>query len=109
MEILNEAFIPTRTIHPTTKTILGFRPVRKKRRIWYPHQVHAKNGTLTHRALINSSIQRYAQENNSQDVEGMFPGLLINPNPFGTLGPSNSDPGRKFKNNVRPESWGLRY
>ena len=42
-------------------------------------------------------------------LSGMFPGLLINPNPFGTLGPSNSDPGRKFKNNVRPESWALRY
>ena len=38
----------------------------------------------------------------------MFPKLLINPNPFGTLGPSSSDPGRKFKNNIRPTSWELR-
>ena len=41
-------------------------------------------------------------------LSGMFPKLLINPNPFGTLGPSTSDPGRKFKNKVRPESWALR-
>ena len=41
-------------------------------------------------------------------LSGMFPRLLINPNPIGTLGPSTSDPGRKFKNNVRPESWVLR-
>ena len=27
-------------------------------------------------------------------LSGMFPDLLINPNPFGMLGPSNSDPGR---------------
>ena len=38
----------------------------------------------------------------------MFPKLLINPNPFGTLGPSSSDPGRKFKNNIRPTSWATR-
>ena len=38
----------------------------------------------------------------------MFPKLLINPNPFGTLGPSTSDPGRKFRNNIRPNSWALR-
>ena len=38
----------------------------------------------------------------------MFPKLLINPNPFGTLGPSTSDPGRKFKNNIRPTSWATR-
>ena len=41
-------------------------------------------------------------------LSGMFPKLLINSNPFGTLGPSSSDPGRKFKNNVRPTSWELR-
>ena len=38
----------------------------------------------------------------------MFPKLLINPNPFGTLGPSTSDPGRKYRNNIRPNSWVLR-
>ena len=41
-------------------------------------------------------------------LSGMFPKLLINPNPFGTLGPLTSDPARKFKNNIRPESWALR-
>ena len=39
----------------------------------------------------------------------MFPNLLINPNPFGKLGPSESDPARKFKNGIRLESWALRY
>ena len=41
-------------------------------------------------------------------LSAMFPKLLINPNPFGTLGPSTSDPGRKFRNNIRPNSWALR-
>ena len=41
-------------------------------------------------------------------LSAMFPKLLINPNPFGTLGPSTSDPGRKYKNNIRPYSWALR-
>ena len=41
-------------------------------------------------------------------LSAMFPKLLINPNPFGTLGPSTSDPGRKYKNNIRPNSWVLR-
>ena len=41
-------------------------------------------------------------------LSGMFLKLLINPNPFDNLGPSSSDPGRRFKNNVRPTSWVLR-
>ena len=39
----------------------------------------------------------------------MFPKLLINPDPFGKLGTSDSDPARRFKNNIRSESWALRY
>ena len=39
----------------------------------------------------------------------MFPHLLINPSPFGKLGPSNYDPARKFHNAIRPQSWALRY
>ena len=39
----------------------------------------------------------------------MFPHLLINPSPFGKLGPSKYDPARKFHNAIRPQSWALRY
>ena len=39
----------------------------------------------------------------------MFPHLLINPSPFGKLGPSSHDPARKFHNAIRPQSWALRY
>ena len=39
----------------------------------------------------------------------MFPHLLINPSPFGKLGPSSYDPARKFHNAIRPQSWALRY
>ena len=38
----------------------------------------------------------------------MFPHLLINPSPFGKLGPSGYDPARRFHNAVRPQSWALR-
>ena len=39
----------------------------------------------------------------------MFPHLLINPSPFGKLGPSSYDPARRFHNAIRPQSWALRY
>ena len=69
MEILNEGFIPTRTIRSTTQIILGFRPFRKKRRISKPREFNAKNGTPTRGALPFPPHRCHAQKNYGQNVE----------------------------------------
>ena len=69
MEILNEGFIPTRTIRATAQIILGFRPFRKKRRISKPREFNAKNGTPTRGALPFPPHRCHAQKNYGQNVE----------------------------------------
>ena len=99
MEILDEGFILTGTTSPAIETVFRLQPLQKKRRVL--ERLHVGHYRFEHTDVMY-------RRTTVKMLSAMFPKLLINPNPFGTLGPSTSDPGRKFRNNIRPNSWALR-
>ena len=105
MEILNEGLIPTGTVHPTTKIILGFRSLWKKRRVWNPHQVDAKTETPSYQALLLWTYRRHVQKNNSQNVERNVSRTTHKSQPIRHPRPLKLRPGEKIQEQRR--AWKL--